>query len=453
MEKTIHVKSYTRKDGTTVKEHYRNINSVDSGFVQQENEDERKIIYNPDSDVSRGIIWNIASGQNIQPGDVLTGGVELNVELPLPTGGDVFSTIASVAVGLVTTAAQTASSLYQASLSNNTNAKTQLKTQLTAKINNLKLNLTNLEKISKKYLEKLVNTKDKTEYQNLLKNYTQQKALLDNIKNSISRIEYAADNNNYKSVYNELINYQSNFNEIIDKTRSEKPLYNRTNARTKLSNPTSSTGNYSLNQKFTHIMANTNKRILNAGSSLANKTRLFKDAHKLWKASSKDFTKSQKYIEKNGNLVYSVSQLPSQELQNIVSNKLFEQLNTRDIVGIIFQPDSSLSKAISNSTEIKEYFQKNASKLLKGQIIKQDSTHFNSDYNLKNALGYADILYSYIDADGNFYSIVFDTYDFNPGEKNILVQMARTAQEANIIRNFYTLSIVIIPINKWILWL
>ena len=144
--------------------------------------------------------------------------------------------------------------------------------------------------------------------------------------------------------------------------------------------------------------------------------------------------------------------MPSQELQQIVTQKLQQQLGVSDTLGVIFQPDSSLSQAISNSVEMKEFFQKNTEKLLNGQIIEQSSTNFISDSNLHNALGHADILYSYIDQNGNLNSIVLDTYDFNKNE-TILIDIARIIQEGKLGRSYYTLSIIIIPYTQWMFWL
>ena len=67
-------------------------------------------------------------------------------------------------------------------------------------------------------MEKLVNTKDKTEYKNLLKSFTKQKEINTRARQQIKRIEHAAQNNDYENLINELKNYQSNFDDIIKKT-------------------------------------------------------------------------------------------------------------------------------------------------------------------------------------------------------------------------------------------
>lgn len=146
--------------------------------------------------------------------------------------------------------------------------------------------------------------------------------------------------------------------------------------------------------------------------------------------------------------------MPSQELQQIVTQKLQQQLGVSDALGVIFQPDSSLSQTISNSTEFKDFFIENKKLLLNGKVIEKSSIHFDwkTNPNLGTAFGNADILYSYIDQNGNFYSIVFDTYDFNKNE-TILIDIARIIQEGKLGRSYYTLSIIIIPYTQWMFWL
>jgi hypothetical protein len=114
-------------------------------------------------------------------------------------------------------------------------------------------------------------------------------------------------------------------------------------------------------------------------------------------------------------------------------------------MGVIFSPESSLSKAISNSAEFKAHIQKNILELAKGDVIKEASTYFGSDKNLKLALGHADILYTTLTENGDLYALVLDTYDFNAGDPDWKVRIARATQDGGIIRNYYTLNIV----EKW----
>lgn len=436
MEKQIHINSYVKKDGTKVKEHFRNINV--SGIAGGENSTDRYTLEERGAD-----IYN----DNVP---VLEGSVIYDEAPSLPEGGSVWSEIAKVAAGIGASAVNVAAKICEAAQNSNFQTVSTLKPQLNTAINNIKTTQKHFENLTQKYLDKLVTTKDQTEYKNLLNSYMKQKTINENLNNSIAKIDYAIEHNNYQTLYDELQNYKSNFDEVMKKTRKNRPLKNGNYKNTPAPVPTPHMNIDGLDLDFTK--ANYNKSMLDVGTFFYNLYYNTPDTAEFWKASSSDFKSSKKYVEKNGNLVYSVSDLPSKNLQNIVSEKLQQQIGTNDALGVIFKPNSSISQLISQSDEIQQFFQKNAAQLLKGQAIMKDSTHFISNKNLHNALGHTDIIYSYIDQKGNLYSIVMDTYDFNPDDLQAIVQMARSAQEANIIRNYYTLSIIITPWQTWQEW-
>ena len=91
------------------------------------------------------------------------------------------------------------------------------------------------------------------------------------------------------------------------------------------------------------------------------------------------------------------------------------------------------------------HIQENLDKLIKGEVIKEASTYFASNENLQKALGHADILYTTLSENGDLYALVLDTYDFNADDPDWKVRIARNAQEAGLLRNYYTLMVIIIP--------
>ncbi len=95
---------------------------------------------------------------------------------------------------------------------------------------------------------------------------------------------------------------------------------------------------------------------------------------------------------------------------------------------------------------------KGKSKRIIKKVIKGASTNFKSTLNLEAALRRADILYTYIDPAGNLNAIVLDTYDFNPRDLRLTVKIARSVQDAGLLRNYYTLNIILIPKSIWIKW-
>lgn len=453
MNKTIHVNSYTRRDGTQVKEHYRNITTftderTNQGAIEEFplTNYEGMIVYTDEEPI------------------ILEGGVSTDVYLP---GGDDIiiidesgseissSTVAKTAIDTGFKAIQIADHLREVMYSNfNIGDAESLKYQLDIAVQNLKRTYFQSKKLSQKYLEKLTQTKDKAEYEILFKTFARQKEINTKAEHQIAKIEYYAENNDYDSVINELNNYRSNFDDVVKKNQVERPLNKGELIPINVYNSVPVTSpyinNYVPENEFSPLVS---KKIIDTATQFGHALNLLNNSYEFWKSSSHNFTKSKDYIEKNGNLIYSVSELPTKDLQQIVSNKLKQQIGKADTIGVIFKPNSSISNAISNSATIREYFNEHANQLLNGQVIETGSKRFNwnKNFDLFAAYGYADVLYARINQNGDFYAIVFDTYDFNKDE-NKLIDMARAVQDANLAQKYYTLSIIIIPMMKWQKW-
>lgn len=63
---------------------------------------------------------------------------------------------------------------------------------------------------------------------------------------------------------------------------------------------------------------------------------------------------------------------------------------------------------------------------------------FHGFTNLHNAFGKVDILSAKL-INGYVDVIILDTYDFNPDDKNILVQMGYSVQKANLLNPYYAI--------------
>ena len=66
------------------------------------------------------------------------------------------------------------------------------------------------------------------------------------------------------------------------------------------------------------------------------------------------------------------------------------------------------------------------------------SFRFNGFNNLHNAFGKVDILSAKLKGK-DIDVILLDTYDFNPNEKNSLVEMGYSAQKAGLLKPYYTI--------------
>lgn len=490
-EKLVHVNSYTKDDGTHVKEHYR------GGLPRSAYEQEPKEKRDPLSDCTRFpkdspntlgecmsdktndpiaiLLYKLKHGanqQNLIPQKGMTNNLVLEGSVSKSVGGGFdFSNIGSVlisaamiAVNVGIEAAKIASKMKNASQ----NQINTLKPQLNNQITKIKQNQEISDLVEKINLEKLVNTKDQNEYANLYETFTKQKELNATNKQSIQRIEYAAQNNDFDTVVNELNTYQDNHKNVANNLQNRKMyVESRPNSAINNSAPLPSPYyNAQTNPDWTkeakdrakkdfndfkrtglHDHPKLEKYIIDKSGNIIFPILNSADAKELWKAAAYNFEQSADYINQNGFLVESVSHL-SPKLKTFISNKLQQQIGVKDTKGIIFNPDSTLSKSIVESTEFQKFLKDNINQMLKGQVI-NGSINFDVTKNTHYSLGHTDVIDAYIDAKGNLNAKVIDTYDFNEGDPDWKVEWARNVQEKGMMTNFYTINIISIPAEKW----
>ena len=152
------------------------------------------------------------------------------------------------------------------------------------------------------------------------------------------------------------------------------------------------------------------------------------DAAALWNISVNGIQYDNKYIKENGKIYNTVSDLKDYKLEKTVQNKIQKQMGVSDSRGIVFDKDSSLSKAVQNSDELRKFITDNKNTLIKTGTVENKSISFNKG-NLKNALHNVDIIETYIDSQGNLHTKIFDTYDYNLNEKDWKVNTAQEMQE------------------------
>ena len=184
------------------------------------------------------------------------------------------------------------------------------------------------------------------------------------------------------------------------------------------------------------------KNLLDLGINLVGK-RIFQqdDAVNFWNVASKGLTQmnNEDYIKRNGKIYNNIKDIANDfpQYTKQIKEKVKAQFNQNDVPGIVFNENSSVAQAISKSQELNDFISKNATALKSGKDV-TGSLGFTSDGNLHNAFGKVDILSAklkgkYIDV------ILLDTYDFNPNERNPLVEMGYSAQKAGLLNPYYTI--------------
>ena len=465
-EKLVHVNAYTRKDGTHVKEHYRGISSnAASSFAPEQNDDslwatttipeERK---NPLQEALDKIFKRDSGGINFNPSSnlVLQGGVS-TTNFDFSNVLSALGSIAGIAVNVGLGALKTATLLNQAYWTANKTFIQKLKPQMVNEVKKLKETLKLSETVEKMHLEKLTNAKNQEEYSKLYETFIKQKELNTKNKDTIAKIEYAVEHNNFETAMDEIKNFQAdnstaqkNYPAIQMSNPMPSPYMN-----TSVSPDWSSVGRQevkgaanNLLRTGLHKYPQAEMFLIDTGMLGASSLLHTHDTNELWKVSKYNFEKSGDYIAQNGYLINSTSKL-TPELKSFVRGKLYSQLGIHDAKGIVFKPDSTLSQSIIHSSEFKKFLGDNIHKILGEQTVR-GSVNFTGWNDTHLSLGHADIIDMYIDAQGNIHAKVIDTYDFNKNDSNIGVEWAHNLQELKMLTNFYTINILIIPPEEWI---
>ncbi len=407
------------------------------------------VAMNAKSPNAMGISGNLDAGTVLRGGvEVTTGGVlgkALSVLGPIGEFLGAVVTIAGVAVQIGAKVAQAASKLSEEMAKTGKIASnSQNKIQLNNHINDMEKTQTLLKSSMDKNIKKFIAAKDQKEHSELYDIYKTQNSLYHKNDQVIRNVKAAAANNDYQTVLNEMQLYNQHQKDTVTPELYEKMQ--------ELSRMETEPKVQDIPETSKKVFPNWEKMAIDKFFSASSNRTTTPDASKMWELASSNFENGYDYIRQNGAIVNSTYHLPQGEFQQTVQAKLQEQLGVKDTIGVIFKPDSTLSKAIANSPEFRKHFRLNAYKLVKGEVIKNVSTHFGSSENLALALGRADILYTYVDPSGNLQAIVFDTYDFNANDPRLTVKIARSVQDAKLLRNYYTLNIILIPKSIWIRW-
>lgn len=382
MQKQIHVNSYVRKDGTEVKEHFRNINTDNSGTVLQ-----------------GGISVDVEPSTESENGNIFQ------------SIGDLLKTVVKVGLELAPIALQ----ISQAINSGNNQAIGYLKPQFETKIKQFDTQVAQMKIDIDTSAKKLANTKSQAEYSKIYESLQKKWQTYQHASNIINRIKVHANNGDYQSIVNELGNVTSgNLNQINKNT------------------------GFNLTKMVNNFNNVTNKNFVNDGAEF-------------WNASVKNLNTD--YIKDNSIIIDHPNNLSSKSLTKIVQNKLHSQNLDTNTKGVIFDENSPVSIAIAKSSSFQNFVRQNYTSLINGNTV-NGSIGFNplTESNLWLAVNKIDIVYAYIDENGNIISVLLDTYDFNKFDNRPIVILGRNEQNAGKSIPYYTIINVKIPLEQWIKW-
>ena len=421
MQKQIHVNSYVKRDGTQVKEHFRNIDTDNYGTPPIVPEypdgaviDEKN--HNPLEDLFPNIF---NPTMNMESGPVLQGGVSVDVGFPTGGGiGDVLGSIGGVLGAVIEVGielAPIALQMYQAMNSGNGQAIEYLKPQFDTKIKQLDTQVAQMKINIDNNVTKLVNAKNQVEYTKIYEPLQKDWQEYQHAKNIVNRIKIHASNDDFQSITNELGNFvRRNLNQINQVT------------------------DFNLTNFLNNITKVTNKQYVN-------------DATEFWNASVNNLNTD--YIKNNSIIINHPNNLPSKSLTKIVQNKLHSQNLDTNTKGVILDENSPVSIAIGKSSSFQNFIRQNYLLLINGNTV-NGSIGFNpiTESNLWAAVNKIDIVYAYIDENGNIISVLLDTYDFNKFDNRPIVILGRNEQNTGNSIPYYSIINVKIPLEQWIKW-
>lgn len=184
-----------------------------------------------------------------------------------------------------------------------------------------------------------------------------------------------------------------------------------------------------------------NKNLLDVGINIYGKYKLKQDdAVNFWNIASKGLTQksNEEYIKRNGKIYNNIKDIANDfpQYTKQIQEKVKSQFGKEDVPGIVFHENSTVANAISKSQELNDFVNKNISSLQAGKTISGSMSFTNG--NLHHAFGKVDILSAKLKGK-DIDVILLDTYDFNPNEKNSLVEMGYSAQKAGLLKPYYTI--------------
>ncbi|MBR5303965.1 MAG: hypothetical protein IKU37_03960 [Candidatus Gastranaerophilales bacterium] len=182
-----------------------------------------------------------------------------------------------------------------------------------------------------------------------------------------------------------------------------------------------------------------NKKILDLGINIIGRKGQ-EDAMTFWNIASRPFwINNEDYINKNGKIYNNIKNLGIEydQYKPKIIEKVKSQFGNVNVLGIVFHENSTVSNAINQSQELNNFVLKNITALKSGKEI-TGSISFTNDKNLHNTFGKVDILSAKLNSN-NIDVILLDTYDFNPNEKNWIVQMGYNAQKVGLLNPYFTI--------------
>lgn len=386
MQKQIHVNAYVKKDGTQVKEHFRNIESDSLNNYEYQNNP----ITEQYSDLSES---NSISDTFSKIGKVLKTVLDIGAEL-----------------------APIALEIYQAMKKDDNNGQNieYLKPQFDTQIKRFDTQVEQIKYDVDNSVKNLVNTKNQKEYLEKYKKLEKLWQTYQQVSNLLSRIKTYAKNSDYKQVINELENFtKDNFAQINN-------INSNNNVEDKMT----------LNENIINMAGKIiSPHLKVAGANLQNAMNDFEYARK----------------NKHAYILNSRKEILNTELNNLMDNVGIPQ----DARGVIYDNNSEQSKLLWQSPEIQDFVKNNLQDLISGKAKEVYDIEFIKYEFLDDTyygLQHCKLFNPQITPDGYFNGIIIDYYDFVKrivnGIGDYINNWGYSMQEKGLLENIFNIYII-----------
>ncbi len=168
------------------------------------------------------------------------------------------------------------------------------------------------------------------------------------------------------------------------------------------------------------------------------------ESYELYKIASKNQGDNTKYIEKNGIMYDSISQLNNKNLENEIRSRIKSESNKTDTKVLVLNDNSSLAKRIIKDNDFQKFLNENKDEIKKNKSIPDQNIVFSKG-DTYNSLHGAMIKNIKLDKDGNLTMRVEDYYNFNPGRTSARGKVGERFQNTGELENFYIIISIKIP--------
>ena len=192
-----------------------------------------------------------------------------------------------------------------------------------------------------------------------------------------------------------------------------------------------------------YIVNNTPKHIVDNIGMLYSKAYNLSESFELYKIASKNYD-NEEYIEKNGIMYESISQLNNKDLENEIRNRVISESKKNDCKVLVLNENSSLASKIMSDNDFKMFLKNNIENIRKKETLPTQEIIFNSG-DTYNSLHGAVIKNIKFDNEGNLTMRIEDYYNFNLGRKSVRGRLGERLQNERKLENYYIIINIKIP--------